>query len=83
MGKGDISQLSLGEICELWIHISRDKERNKKNPRYAILSRSNKSVAMIVSREELENFQYDFKTYILGSLSEKIDTLKIKNKQKA
>ena len=33
MGKGDISQLSFGDICELCIHISRGKARNGKNTR--------------------------------------------------
>ncbi len=30
MGKGDISQLSFREICELYIHISRGKARTGK-----------------------------------------------------
>lgn len=30
IGKGDISQLLLGEICELCIHISRGKSRTRK-----------------------------------------------------
>ena len=82
MGKGYISHLSLREICELCIHISRSKERIRKNPRDPLLSRINKSTTGIVSRSELGNFIYNFKTYILGSLSEQIDTLKIQNNQK-
>ena len=39
MGKGDISQLSLGEIFELCIRISRCKEINGKNPRDPLLSK--------------------------------------------
>jgi len=82
MGKGEISRLSLGEICELCIHISRGKARTRKNPRDPLLSRITKSTAGTISREELGNFLDSFKTYILGSISEQIDTLKIKDKQK-
>lgn len=82
MGKGDIFQLSLGEICELCIHISRGKARIGKNPRDPLLSRINKFAARTISRVELGNLLDNFKTDILGSLSKKIDTPKIQNKQK-
>ena len=75
--------MSLGEICELCIHISRGKARTRKNPRDPLLSRINKSANGTVSRAELGNFLHSFKTDILGRLSEKIDTLKIQNKKKA
>jgi len=45
--------------------------------------RINKFAAGIVSRAELGSFIDSFKNYILGSLSEQIDTLKIQNKKKA
>lgn len=83
MGKGDISQLSLGEICELCTHISRGKARTRKNSRDPLLSGINKFADGTISRKELGNFLENFKTNILESLSEQIDTLKIKNKQKA
>ena len=35
-----------------------------------------------MSRVEIGNMLDEFKTYILGSLSEKIDTLKLQDKQK-
>lgn len=35
-----------------------------------------------MSREELEIFVDTFKTYILGSRSEQIETIKLKNKKK-
>ena len=47
-----------------------------------MVSRINKSIARIVSRDEIGKFLDNFKTNILGSLSEQIDSLKIKNKQK-
>jgi len=83
MGKGDISQLSFEEIYELCIHNSRGKARTGKNPRDPLMSRINKSVAGTVSRVELGIFIDNFKTKILGSLSEEIDTIKVKNKQNA
>ena len=43
----------------------------------------NKSVARTVSREEIGIFLDEVKTYILGSLSEQIDTLKLENKKRA
>jgi len=81
MGKGDISQLSFGDICELCIHISRGKARTGKNPRDALMSRINKSTIGNVSRVELGNFLNNFKMDMLGSLSEQIDTVKVKNNQ--
>jgi len=83
MGKRDIYQLSFGDICELWIHISRGKVRSGKNPRDSIMSKINKSTIGTVSRVEIGNLLDNFKTYILGSLSEQIDTLKIQNKKEA
>ena len=81
MGKGDVSQLSFGEICELFIHISRGKARTRKNPIDPLMSRINKSAAGIVSRVELGNFLDNLKIDILGSLIEQIDTLKMQNKK--
>lgn len=56
MGRGDISQLSFGENFELCIHISRGKERTRKNPRDPLMSRINKSTVGTTSRDELGNF---------------------------
>lgn len=55
MGKRDISHLSLGEICELYIHRSRGKARTRKNPRDPLLSMINQFAAGTVSRQELGN----------------------------
>jgi len=48
MGKGDIYQLSFGDICELCIHISRGKARTGKNPRDPFVSRIKKSIRRVV-----------------------------------
>lgn len=80
MGKWDISQSSLPNISELCIHISRGKWRIGKNTRDHVLSRVNKSAAGILSRAKIRNLLDQFKTYILGNLSEQIDTLKLQNK---
>ena len=72
-GKGDISQLPFEDICDLYVHISR--------PRDPPLLRINKFAVGTVSRAEIGNLLDTFKTNILGSLSEKIDTLKIQNKK--
>ena len=44
------------------------------------MSRINKSTARTVSREKIGNLLENFKTNILGSLREKLDTLEIQNK---
>ena len=80
MGKGDISQLSLANIEKLCINLSRGKSKILKGPREPALARARKSVAGIVSREKIGNMLDEFKTKILGTLSEKIDTLKLQNK---
>jgi len=44
------------------------------------MSRIRKSATRIVSRAEIGNLLDKFKTYILGNISEKLDTPKIQNK---
>jgi hypothetical protein len=83
MGKGDISQLPLHDIAELCVHLSRGKSKTQKGPRDPSLLRANKSATGSVSRAEIGNMLDEFKTDILGSLSEQLDTLKIHNKQQA
>ena len=83
MGKGDISQLSLHDIAALCVHLSRGKYKTKKGPRDPSFIRENKSATSSVSRVEIGNMLDEFKTHILGSLSEQLDTLKIHNKKKA
>ena len=80
MGKGDISQLTLLEITELCINLSRGKSKTVKGPREPALARASKSASGIVSRSEIGHMLDDFKSEILGSLSEQIDILKLQNK---
>ena len=83
MGKMDISQIPLPNIGELCIHLSRGKSKTGKGPRDPSLARVNRSTTRTVSKVENGNILDEFKTDILGSLSEEIDTLKLQNKQKA
>jgi len=53
-----------------------------KGPRDPSFVRVNKSATGSVSRAEVGNMIDEFKTDILGSLSEQIGTLKLQNKQK-
>jgi len=80
MGKGDISQLPLHDISELCVHLLREKSKTGKGPRDPSLIRANKSSTGSVSRAEIGNMLDEFKTNILGSLSEQLDSLKIQNK---
>jgi len=82
MGKGDISQLPLHDIVKLRVHLSRGKSKTEKGPRDPSLIRANKSPTGSVSRAEIGNMLDEFKTDILGRLSEQLDTLKIQNKKK-
>jgi len=70
MGKGDISQLSLHDIAELCVHLSRGTSKTRKGPKYPSLIRPKKFATGLVSRAEIGNMLDEFKTYILGSLSE-------------
>ena len=80
MGKGDISQLPLSDIGELCVHLSRGKSKTGKWPRDPSLIRANKSITGTISRAYIGNILDEFKTDILGSLNEQLDTLKIQNK---
>lgn len=82
MGKGDISQLPLSDIEKLCVHLSRGKSKTEKGPIDPSLVRENKSAIGSVSRPEIGNMPDEFKTDILGSLSEQLDTLEIQNKKK-
>ena len=70
MGKGDISKLPLRDIAELCVHLSRGKSKTAKGPRDPSLIRANKSVTSSVSRAKIGNMLDEFKTDIVGSLSE-------------
>ena len=80
MGNGDISQFPLNDIGELCVHLSRGKSKTGKGPRDPSLVRVNKSTTRSGSRAENGNMLDEFKTNILGTLSEQLDTLKLQNK---
>lgn len=80
--KRDISQLPLNDIGKLCIHLLRGKSKTGKGPRDPSLVRVNKFTTGSMSRAEIGNMLDEFKINILGSLSDKIDTLKLQNKQK-
>ena len=82
MGKGDISQLPLNDIAELCVHLSRGKYKTRKGPRDPSITRANKYAIGSISRVGISNMLDEFKNDILGSLSEKLNTLKIQNKKK-
>lgn len=77
---GDISQLSFVKYCELCKHISRGRSKCGKGPRYSRIFRVTKSTIGRVSRVELGYLLEIFTTYILVTLSDQLDTLKIHNK---
>ena len=70
MGKGDISQIPWNDIAELCVHLSRGKSKTGKGLRDPSLVRANKSATGSVSRTKIGNMFDEFKTDILGSLSE-------------
>ena len=63
MGKGDILQLTLPEIAELCINLSRGKSKTVKGPRDPALARASKSASETVSRAEkghmIDEFRFD------------------------
>ena len=79
-GEGRHISTPLNEIADLCIHLSRGKSKTKTGPRDPSLIRANKSATGSVSRVEIGNMLDEFKTDILGSLIEQLDTLKIHNK---
>lgn len=82
VGKRDVSQVPFGEICDLCKHISRGNTRSSKTLSDPDMSRVRKFSTGLVSRGKLRNFHDKFKTNIIVNISEKLDTLKIKNKRK-
>ena len=82
MGKGDISKIPLNVLGALCVNISRGKSKTVKGPRDPSFAKVNKSTTGSMSRVEIGNMLDEFKTDILGSLSEHINTLKLQNKQK-
>jgi len=78
MGKGDISALPFEEIVELCEKYSRSKAEIGKR---TLLSKATKSASASVTRAEIGNLLEEFKTDLLSTLGNQIDTLKAKKKQ--
>jgi len=70
MGKGDIFQLPVNEIGELCVHLSKGKSKTRKGIRDPSLVRVINAETGLVSREKIGNMLNEFKTDILGCLSE-------------
>jgi len=67
VGKGDMSQLSFQEICELCKNISRGKTKYGRSPQDLIMERVSKSTSVLVSQTELNNL-----LDIIGNLNEQL-----------
>lgn len=78
MGKGDISNLPFEEIADLCQKYYRSRARNGKR---AMKSKITKSAIGNITRAELGNLFEDFKTDLLSTLGNQIDTLKTKKRQ--
>jgi len=70
MSRGDVYQLSFGEICETCKHISRGR------------ARVSKSTSRSVSQAKLGNLCDDLKKKILRNLCEQVEMLRMKNEEK-
>jgi len=78
MGKGDISALPFEEIAELCEKYSRSKAKIGKG---TLSSKATKSASASVTRAEIGILLEEFKTDLLSTLGNQIDTLKSKKKQ--
>lgn len=77
MGKGDVYQLSFQEIRELCKNISRGKAKYGRSPQDLVMARESKLTTELVRQTKPNNL-----LNILGNLNEKIDMLRMQNKQK-
>ena len=78
MGKGDVSNLPFEEIAELCQNYSRSRTRSGKR---AMTSKITKSTTGNITRAELGNLFEDFKTDLMSTFGNQIDTLKTKKRQ--
>ena len=70
MSRGDVYQLSFGEICETCKHISKGK------------ARVGKSTSRSVSQAKLVNLFDDFKTKILRNITKQVEMLRMQDEGK-
>eukprot|EP00253_Pinus_taeda_P019887 PITA_19887 len=80
MGKGEISVLPFEEIADLCEKYSRSKAKMGKR---TLSSKVTKSASASVTRAEIGNLLEEFKTDLLSTIGNQIDTLKAKKKQEA
>jgi len=76
VGKGDVSQFSFQEICELCKNISRGKENYVRSPQDLVIDRVSKSTSGLVSQIKVNNL-----LDILRNVNEQIDMLRMQNKE--
>ena len=80
MSSGDVHQKPFSEIADYCRRYSRGQAKIGKGPRDPF-SRNTKQSSGTVTKTELGNLLENFKTNILRTISNQLDTLKLKNKQ--
>jgi len=77
---GDVHQNPFAEIADYYRRYSRGQAKIGKAPRDSFSGNTRQSSGT-VTRIELGNLLENFKTYILRTISNQLDTLKLKTKQ--
>jgi hypothetical protein len=80
LSSGDVHQNPFAEIADYCRRYSRGQAKIGKAPRDSF-SRNTRQSSGTVTRIELGNLLENFKTYILSTISNQLDTLKLKKKQ--
>jgi hypothetical protein len=80
LSSGDVHQNPFAEIVDYCRRYSRGQAKIGKGPRDSF-SRNTKQISGTVTRIELGNLLENFKTDILSTISNQLDTLKLKKKQ--
>jgi hypothetical protein len=76
----DVHQKPFAEIADYYRRYSRGQAKTCKTPR-DYFSRNTRQSSGTVTRIELRNLLENFKTNILSTISNQLDTLKLKKKQ--
>ena len=80
LSSGDVHQKPFAGIADYCRRNSRGQAKTGKSPRDSF-SRNTRQSLGTVTRIELGNLLENFKTYILSTISNQLDTLKLKKKQ--
>jgi hypothetical protein len=80
LSSGDVHQNPFAEIADYCRRYSRGQPKTGKGP-IDPFSRNTKQSSGTITRIELGNLLENFKTYILSTISNQLDTLKLKKKQ--